>query len=299
MHSRPRRTMARRRRRSPRPGAVAALLLVLASGTFLVWHQKTSGSTNLKVSTNITGSSKSNQQKLNPPSGTANQSAAANTPPVSSNTPPVTSEPLPASKLLRVPAQSQLPQLPNGCEATSLSMLLGAIGHPVDKMTLAKDQPVDPTKRVYGAQGVTTYWGNPNVGFVGSVYEYANGFGIYHGPITKFINQMLPNRAKDLSGRPFSDLLAVVAHGTPVMVWTTATFQPTNLWTSWNTPEGPIKITLQEHAVLLVGYNETQLFVNNPLNVDQAQPVNRQDFIAAWKQLGDQAVTILPATPSS
>jgi len=297
MYSRPQRKMVRRRRKAPRRIAVASLLLVLACGTFLVWHQKTSRSANSAAQTNIPGSSASNH-KLTPPGGAANQPVASNSSSTSS-TSPVSSEPLPSAKLLRVPAQSQLPQLPNGCEATSLSMLLTVVGHPVDKLTLAKDQPVDPTKRVYGAQGVTTYWGNPNVGFVGSVYEYANGFGIYHGPIAKFINQLLPARAQDLSGRPFSDLLAVVAHGTPVMVWTTATFQPTNLWTSWNTPEGPIKVTLQEHAVLLVGYNGTQLFVNNPLNGDQAQPVNRQEFIAAWKQLGEQAVTILPVAPSS
>lgn len=210
-------------------------------------------------------------------------------------TPVRTPTSLPPSKLLRVAAQSQLPQLPNGCEVTSLSMLLNAVGHPVNKMLLAQEEPKDPTKRVYGPHGSTVYWGNPNVGFVGSVYQYANGFGIYHGPIAKFINQLLPGRAEDLTGRPFSDILSVVAHGTPVMLWTTATFQPTNMWTSWNTPEGPIRVTLQEHVVLLVGYNQTQLFVNNPLNGEQAQAVNRQQFLQAWNQLGDQAVTIAPA----
>ncbi|MCL6600278.1 MAG: C39 family peptidase, partial [Alicyclobacillus macrosporangiidus] len=86
--------------------------------------------------------------------------------------------------------------------------------------------------------------------------------------------------------------LATVAHQTPVMVWTTADFQPTSDWVTWNSPDGPVRATFSEHVVLLVGYNSTQLFVNDPLDGAKAKPVNRQAFIAAWEQLGKQAVTI-------
>ncbi len=76
------------------------------------------------------------------------------------------------------------------------------------------------------------------------------------------------------------------------MVWTTATFKPTSMWETWNSKEGIVRVTMEEHAVLLVGYDQTQLFINDPLNGTKAEPVNRQQFIAAWKQLGKQAVTI-------
>jgi uncharacterized protein YvpB len=198
---------------------------------------------------------------------------------------------LPPSAVLDVPAEKQLPELPNGCEVTSLSMLLTAVGHPVDKMTLAKEQPRDPTPVVYGPDQTISSWGNPNKGFVGKVDGYP-GYGIYHGPIVTLINKILPGRAVDLTGHPFSEVLAMVANQTPVMVWTTADFQPTSNWVTWNSPDGPVRATFSEHAVLLVGYNRTQLFVNDPLDGAKSKPVDRQSFIAAWKQLGQQAVTI-------
>lgn len=198
---------------------------------------------------------------------------------------------LPPSVRLDVPAEKQLPELPNGCEVTSLSMLLTAIGHPVDKMTLAKEEPADTTPIAYGPGQSIVFWGDPNKGFVGKV-DGSPGYGIYHGPIASLINQILPGKAVDLSGHPFTDLLATVAHQTPVMVWTTADFQPTSDWVTWNSPDGPVRATFSEHVVLLVGYNSTQLFVNDPLDGAKAKPVNRQAFIAAWEQLGKQAVTI-------
>lgn len=202
---------------------------------------------------------------------------------------------LPPSVLIDVPALDQNPELPNGCEVTSLAMLLSYLGHPVNKEKLAREEPTDPTKRVNKPDGTVTYWGNPNVGFVGSPFQKYNGYGIYHGPMAKFLNQILPGEALDLTGKPFSDIIKSVANGTPVVVWDTATFKKTNSWTTWNTPEGKIKVTMQEHAVLLVGYDGKQLFVNNPLNGKKAQPVNKAQFIAAWKQLGEQAITVKPA----
>ncbi|MDA8194133.1 MAG: C39 family peptidase [Thermaerobacter sp.] len=208
---------------------------------------------------------------------------------------------LPASYLIQVPAKDQYPQLPNGCEVTSLAMLMTAVGHPVSKMTLAQQMPVDPTKLVLTsttADGETVhhvqYWGNPNVGFVGSVYQAGEGYGIYHGPMTAFLNRLLPGRAEDLTGKPFSDILQHVASGIPVEVWTTTTFQPTSDWVTWQSPEGLVTATPLEHAVLLVGYSPGYLYVNNPLNGVAAQKVPEAPFIQAWQQLGGQAITVRP-----
>lgn len=171
-------------------------------------------------------------------------------------------------------------------------MLMTAVGHPVDKMTLAKEHPKDTTKLVMDSDGQIKYWGNPNAGFVGSVYDY--GYGIYHGPMVKFINELLPGSAKDLTGRPFSDILAEVAKGHPVLVWTTATFYPTTLWQTWGGPAGIVRATMEEHTVLLVGFDQNQFFVNDPLTGKRAEPVDPKSFLAAWKQLGEQAVTLIP-----
>lgn len=208
--------------------------------------------------------------------------------------------PLPAHVLIHVAAIDQYPQLPNGCEVTSLTMLMDAVGHPVSKMTLAQEMPKDPTKLVLttatNAAGQPVhhvqYWGNPNVGFVGSVYQAGEGYGIYHGPMTQFLNHLLPGRAEDLTGSPFHKILEHVAAGVPVEVWTTITFQPTTDWVTWQSPEGLVKATPLEHAVLLVGYGPGVLYINNPLNGEAAEKIPEGPFLQSWDQLGKQAVTV-------
>lgn len=207
---------------------------------------------------------------------------------------------IPSSYIIPVVAQSQFPQLANGCEVTSLSMLLSVVGHPVSKMTLAAEMPKDPTPlqlaNVTTANGQVVhkvvYWGNPNVGFVGSVYQANYGYGISSGPMMKLLNQVLPGRGENLTGQPFSAILAQVAHGIPVEVWTTLTFQPTTDWVTWNSPEGLVHATPLEHAVLLVGYHSSTLLINNPWTGQAAEAVAKAPFVAAWKQLGQQAITI-------
>ncbi|MCL6595111.1 MAG: C39 family peptidase [Firmicutes bacterium] len=208
--------------------------------------------------------------------------------------PPATARP-PLAVLLRVEPQNQFPQLPNGCEVTSLSMLLGAVGHPVSKMRLARLMPVDPTPRRLGAGGQILAWGDPNVGFVGSVYVHADGFGMYHGPVVRLIDRLLPGRGLDLTGRPFDSLLARVAAGQPVEVWTTVPLSPDVPWVTWQSPEGPVHTTLEEHAVLLVGYTPSKVLIANPFNGEAAQSVPRARFIASWQVMGRQAVTVAGA----
>lgn len=207
---------------------------------------------------------------------------------------------MPTHYLIHVPAKDQYPQLPNGCEVTSLAMLMTAVGHPESKMTLAREMPKDPTKLVLtsstAANGTVVhhvkYWGNPNVGFVGDVYQAGNGYGIYHGPMDRFLNHLLPGRAKDLTGASFSTILRHVSEGIPVEVWTTTTFAPTNDWVTWESPEGLVRATPLEHAVLVVGYSPGYLYVNNPLNGQAAEKIPEAPFLQSWNQLGRQAITV-------
>ncbi len=214
--------------------------------------------------------------------------------------PSASAQAMPSHFLIHVPAKNQYPQLPNGCEVTSLAMLMTAVGHPESKMTLAREMPKDPTKLVLTstttAKGTVVhhvvYWGNPNVGFVGDVYQAGEGYGIYHGPMYHFLNHLLPGRAEDLTGSPFSRILHHVSEGIPVELWTTTTFAPTNDWVTWESPEGLVRATPFEHAVLLVGYSPGYLYVNNPLNGQAAEKIPEAPFLQSWIQLGRQAITV-------
>jgi uncharacterized protein YvpB len=195
--------------------------------------------------------------------------------------------------LLNVPLQAQLPELPNGCEVTSLSMLLTARGTPVSKLVLADEQPTNHAQPAFAGTVGDFYaisrWANPNTAFVGNV-RGKYGYGIYHAPLAKLLNDKAQGAALDLSGRRFSQILAQLRTGTPIVLWTTTTFRPPTRWVTWSTPEGPFRATKLEHAVLLVGYTRTKLIINNPLTGRQQQ-VAAAPFIAAWQQMGRQALT--------
>lgn len=175
-------------------------------------------------------------------------------------------------------------------------MLLRAVGHPVSKLALARLQPRDATPVTFDSEGHgfddVRRWGDPEVGFVGSVYGAGIGYGIYHRPLASLLDRVMPGRAVDLTGSRFDDLLRHVAAGTPVVVWDTTTFAPTDDWVTWTAPTRRVRATSYEHAVLLVGYDSRYVYVNNPLTGIAAQRILRHSFVRAWEQLGRQALTV-------
>src|SRR4051794_36443222 len=101
--------------------------------------------------------------------------------------------PLQVSKILDVPIISQLPELPRGCEVTSLAMLLQFKGIEIDKMELAKRIRKDTTP--YQVKEGKVYFGHPNEGFVGDMYNLDEpGFGVYHKPIMELAEKFLPDQ---------------------------------------------------------------------------------------------------------
>lgn len=196
--------------------------------------------------------------------------------------------------LLHAPSESQLPLLYNGCEVTSLSMLLDYLHINETPIALAHAIGRDKTPLVTDGNGQILSWGDPNRGFVGSISGRTPGFGVYHHPIYTLLNRYVSGHAQDLTGHSFADLLAALRSGRPVIVWTTINFSPNIPWVTWDSPDGLIKTTMAEHAVLLVGYDKRDVYVNNPLNGAKAQPVPRQAFWKTWIEMGRQAVTVTP-----
>ncbi|MBQ1274787.1 MAG: C39 family peptidase [Cellulosilyticum sp.] len=95
--------------------------------------------------------------------------------------------------ILKVPMIKQEPELANGCEVTSLAMLLRYAGVQVDKMTLADEIRKDETPIEYGEEGHIVSWGNPHLGFVGDITfnehavlltGYDKTHGYIHNPLT-------------------------------------------------------------------------------------------------------------------
>lgn len=197
------------------------------------------------------------------------------------------------SVLLDAPILNQLPELPRGCEVTSLAMLLQYADVDVDKMTLAKQIKKDttPYTRVDGK----IYYGHPNDGFIGDMYSLSGpGLGVYHKPIAALAAKYLPDSIVDFTGSDFEEIKNHLSNNRPVWVITNSTFKklPESQFRTWNTPSGTVKITYSEHSVLITGYDETFVYFNDPLTGEKNKKAPIKDFKESWVQMGSQAITI-------
>lgn len=204
----------------------------------------------------------------------------------------VVNEDRPDKMLLSVPMIKQLPELPRGCEVTSLAMMLNYAGIKADKMTLAEEVMKNPVN--YKEENGKIHFGNPHNGFVGDMYSFKKpGFGVFHGPIEDLANLYLPNRIVNLTGKPFERVLDYVSGGHPVWVVTTSTFKyvPLDEWETWYTELGPLQVTSRMHSILVTGYDSQYIYFNDPLDGKANKKVLKKDFIEGWTQYGSQAVT--------
>jgi len=202
----------------------------------------------------------------------------------------------PDSIALDVPFVSQKPELPRGCEVTSLTMLLRGAGVAVDKMTLASQ--VDKVPYLVNGK-----YGNPNTGFVGDMYTFSKpGYGVYHAPVARLAGRYLPGRIVDVTNVPFDELLTrYVGQRFPVWIITNAQFRalPASKFETWPTTTGNVQITWEEHSVLITGYGPDFVLINDPLASAPLSRHGREDFRRAWEQMGMQALTYLPAADGS
>jgi len=193
-------------------------------------------------------------------------------------------------KLIDVPIVCQLPQLKNGCEVTSLTMILLWAHKNVDKMTLAAQIAKDPTP--YRIINGVIHWGNPNYGFVGDITGQSIGYAVYHGPVINLARRY--HNATDLTGQSFSQILTHVANGSPVWVITSFTFNhvPDSQWHTVISPEGTYRMTYDEHSVVITGFDDRYVWVNDPYADIKNRQLNRADFEAGWSQFGNQAIVL-------
>ena len=193
---------------------------------------------------------------------------------------------LPDSIKLDVPLINQMdaPKLYNGCEITSLAMILNYHGIKVTKNEVAKKVKTVPFTYSNGKKG------NPNEGFVGDMAN-GPGLGVYNGPVLEVAKKYVGNRAVNLTNHSFDELLKEVGQGLPVWIITTSSFAPVSVFQTWNTPQGKIDITFSEHSVVITGYDENYIYINNPYG-EKNQKLNRASFIKAWEQMGKQAIVI-------
>jgi len=190
-----------------------------------------------------------------------------------------------------VPIIGQMPELPTGCEATALTMMLVWACLSVTKQDVATRLPKQPVP--YTKDG-TMYGGNPDLTFLGDPFT-VNGYGVFHSAIAKLLDSYLPGNALDLSGGSFNNVTAAIDNGSPVVVIITNHLNEPRISHQWvNIDEGEPRIInwlIPEHSVLVVGYSDTEIIVHDPNTATRAV-FDRGLFELRWEQMGRQAVAL-------
>ncbi|MBP2028620.1 uncharacterized protein YvpB [Acetoanaerobium pronyense] len=188
----------------------------------------------------------------------------------------------------------QNPELPNGCEITSLTAVLNFHGYDISKTHMA-DNYLDkvPFSRVNGK----LYGGNPYEAFAGDP-THSSGFFVYGPPIAKAANNYFQdiqgnNNAIDISGSTSEEIIEYLNQGLPVVIWVTLDLSHPRLNYSWYIKESNDKFIapVNLHAVVLKGYSDGYVHIMDPLKGHVTHEINR--FFLSYNELGSHSVLIV------
>ncbi len=138
--------------------------------------------------------------------------------------------------------------------------------------------------------------GDPNVGFVGRSMNdpvggiYPAGYGVYAEPVAKGLRR-LGVAATAHSGKDLDWVRDQLDAGRPVVLWATYGMQPQGV-VEWQTERGDtVQGVRYEHTFVVVGYDETGAWVNDPWDGTQRH-YPWPTIEASWALLGNMALTI-------
>lgn len=198
--------------------------------------------------------------------------------------------------LITVPTVMQKPELPNGCEITSLTAVLNHYGYDVSKTTMSdkylRKQNFDRIDgKLYGA--------DPFVAFAGEPRDERSGFYVYAPPIVEAADEYFSDigalenhRTKDISGSSIDEIYEYLKDGVPVVIWTSIDQQPIRFDYSWYLFDSGefFKAATNLHAVVLTGYVDDKVHVMDPL---EGQITYTKDiFFEGYFSLDSQAMIV-------
>lgn len=190
--------------------------------------------------------------------------------------------------------QLQNPELPNGCEVTSLAMLLTAAGYPVDKLELYEYLP----REEFSYSGSARLGPNPQEAFAGDPASASGGWYCLEGPVVKTGNRWLQSSGGsaemvNLTGLEQSQLNALLEEGTPLVVWITQEYEEPAYRESftWTLPDSTQYIPYDNlHCVVVVGTEGDAYRVADPIRGWQS--VDQEAFWKSFDGMGRRAVTV-------
>lgn len=186
----------------------------------------------------------------------------------------------------------QNPELPTGCEITSLTMLLNHIGFDADKLDMADNYL--PKGEYRKADFHKVFVGDPR-----NRLAYGCTAEVIVAAAENYLNDQEGAgrlKVKNLTGSEAEELYSYVCNGDPVVVWASINMGDIiENYTSW-TEEGTGKTISWyggEHCLLLTGYDldEGLVYVNDPLRGKTTYEMDL--FEQRYEEMQRNAVVIL------
>lgn len=195
---------------------------------------------------------------------------------------------------LDVPVVMQNPELPNGCEITSLTAVLNYYGMNVSKLEMAdKYLPKQDLRMVNGER----YGPNPALAYAGNPRDENLGMYVFAAPIVKAAEAVIADKqanlhVTDMSGKSKDEILKLVQDGIPVVVWVTLDLSPPKYNKGWIFEGESVKQKGYSnlHAVVLTGHMDNKVVVMDPLKGHVTY--TEDQFFNSYRELGAQAVAV-------
>lgn len=188
----------------------------------------------------------------------------------------------------------QNPELPNGCEVTSLDMALTSAGCPADKLELYQDYL---PKADFSLMDGRRYGPNPEKWYAGDASDSDGGWYCFEGPVVQAANGWLDHcgsglRARAVTGLSKAELDRYAQEGIPLVVWVTLGYAaPQYSAFSWTLEDGTVyRPYCNLHCVMLAGKEEGQYRVADPLA--GFTQVDKDLFWNSFSAMGCRAVVI-------
>lgn len=205
---------------------------------------------------------------------------------------PVVQADIGTSAYIEVSAVMQTPELPTGCEVTSLTMLLNYIGFNVDKLTLADEYLPKGEYRKTDFNRV--FFGDPR-----SRQAYGCTASVIAETAEKFLEDCDNDKkwqVMNITGCSAEMLYSAVKSGYPVVVWGSINMgEIIKDYVTWTDEEtgNTVSWVGGEHCLLLTGYDmrDYLVYVNDPLRGQVSYDM--RTFEKRFEKLDRNAVIII------
>lgn len=182
------------------------------------------------------------------------------------------------SVILNVPYISQYPDLPLGCEATSLAQLLQFKGINVSKTTIAKEMKKSPNK-------------NPSLGFVGSPYKNEPGIfqAIYPEALVSTAKKYRSN-SEDITGASVKTIEKELRNGNPSVIWMSSNLVTPQMGYWYENTKDQIWVNKNLHVMTVTGVDDDNFYITDPAKGKYS--VSKTKFESIYNKIGKKALVV-------